>query len=99
MDISKQVCDLSSARRLKELGCRQESLWIYTDSDFEASGYRLKLRTSCRKDDFGDYYSAFTVAELGEMLPNNIGAITCNISRVVFFKCVYVVFWKGTSRH
>jgi len=56
MNISLQVCSLSQAKRLKELGIEQRSyLYHFKDGVFnEAWG--------------DDYYSAYSVAELGVML-------------------------------
>ena len=71
MKLEQQVCSLELAKRLKELGVPQESLFwwmgvrIYPESemeDFEPPPYWGE----------DDYCSAFTVAELGEMLPEFI---------------------------
>lgn len=65
MDLEQQVCSLKPAQRLKELGVKQDSLF-YWDShaiDKSQDGYGI---TSDGE------FSAFTVAELGEMLPSNI---------------------------
>ncbi len=66
MKVEDQVCSLELAKRLKELGTKQESLFYwnvqgtleYAQKDF--IGYTTDI-------------SAFTVAELGEMLPAEIG--------------------------
>jgi hypothetical protein len=71
MKLENQVVSLELAKRLKELGVKQESLfwWVdYTDGYSEPAwnlnsnhvGYKAHL-------------SAYTVAELGEMLPGDIG--------------------------
>lgn len=64
MKLEDQVCALEYARKLKELNVNQESYfeWLYRpDLD--------KWEVSPRfKNPLG--YSAFTVAELGEMLPS-----------------------------
>lgn len=64
MELSKQIVSLELAKKLKELGVKQESLhlWQYV---YAHKGYEI---------DNGDLdpsmtFSAFTVAELGEMLP------------------------------
>jgi len=71
ISLEQQVCSLELSRRLKELGVRQESyfkwvgyqLWDETQqSDYET--------TSTPSRD--EWYAAFTVAELGEMLPKEI---------------------------
>lgn len=64
MKLENQVTNLELAKKLKELGVEQESLFYWKQ---EAIHYWQKLDTkdlaapSC--------YSAFTVAELGEILP------------------------------
>lgn len=76
MKIEDQVCSLELAKKLKELGIRQESLWYWSYQSF-ITGYEWRITMS--KPDFGedqiieqttDAFSAFGVAELGEMLPN-----------------------------
>lgn len=66
MTLEEQVCSLELAKKLKELGVKQESLcyWLIPDSGFE----RLVLAEALLAEGT-DGYSAFTVAELGEMLP------------------------------
>src|SRR5439155_13694049 len=66
--LEKQVCSLDLAKRLKELGVRQESLFIWNYYP-HTDGYKLQYNP-----DYGSVLniSAFTVAELGEMLPQHI---------------------------
>lgn len=76
MKLEDQVCSLASAQKLKELGCKQESLFIWkVDDRLDDLGYELVpvagYTTSVRNRH--NNYSAFTVAELGEMLPEYIG--------------------------
>lgn len=66
MKLEDQVINLELAKRLKELGVEQDSLfyWIKKESPYvwyNSNNYPIKA------DKF--YYSAFTVAELGELLP------------------------------
>ena len=70
MTLESQVCSLELAKRLKELGVKQESVHYWCDpSDGNKRGIGF-----IRDNHVGYkvYCSAFTVAELGEMLP--IGA-------------------------
>lgn len=66
MKLEQQVCSLPLAQRLKELGVKQESYfrWVGDSvwSEDQLSEYET-FRTPKER------YSAFTVAELGEMLP------------------------------
>jgi hypothetical protein len=69
MKLETQVCSLELAKRLKELGVKQESAFGWYDTDL--AGPQLVSRKSesplARK--YGDPIAAFTVAELGENLP------------------------------
>jgi hypothetical protein len=90
MQIEQQVCSLELAKKLKELGVKQESYFIWVMSiDSPQDGYKdgeYKLTTfqSPFVNTVTNYYaagrdnpkypmfSAFTVVELGEMLPQII---------------------------
>jgi len=84
MELKNQVCSLELSKQLKKLGVRQNSLFYYLlpnlkeytitgEEDLEKIGdYYLGQAKEigvawCKED-----YSAFTVAELGEILPNDI---------------------------
>ncbi len=60
MKLENQVVNLELSKKLKELDCPQDSLWYWTGVNVE-----WELRQGLGQ------YSAFTVAELGEMLPRN----------------------------
>jgi hypothetical protein len=74
MKIEDQVVSLELAQKMKELGFEQESLFYwwwdeYTEeNDFIIEEYDA-LPT--KYDYKAEKYSAYTVAELGEMLPMN----------------------------
>src|SRR5438874_1108848 len=82
MKLEQQVCSLELAKKLKELGAKQESLFYWVDLNFGGARGELKpypmFYQQQRPWDKGDLYSehwlasAFTVAELGEMLPAHI---------------------------
>jgi len=75
MNIESQVCSLEFARRLKELGIEQSSLfyWIKYKNRSPYSIAYLAHFFRDEKNIVEELYSAFTVAELGEMLqPFNI---------------------------
>lgn len=65
MKLEDQVCSLDIAKRLKELGVEQESLWYYHGP--EEKPFFLIHAMKAPHDVV--IASAFTVAELGEMLP------------------------------
>jgi hypothetical protein len=66
MPLEKQVCSRELAKRLEELGVKQESLFWWGESKLTYTGGL----TSQAQLNGG--ISAFTVAELGEMLPDEI---------------------------
>lgn len=64
MKLEDQVCSLELAKRLKELGVEQNGLFShYLFDNRWHIGYLPTHLKECEN------YSAFTVAELGEMLP------------------------------
>lgn len=68
MKLEKQVCSLDLSIRLKKLGVKQESIFSYFTC---ANGaFELDYNTWLSEEIFPhEYISAFSVAELGEMLP------------------------------
>ena len=74
MELEAQVCNLELAKRLNELGIKQESLFYWTcwggvkPSDWWVG----KSNNEITSGGFHEYLSAFTVAELGEMLPISV---------------------------
>ena len=73
MKLEEQVVSLELAKKLKELGVLQKSVlnWASTTTEDKKSKYGLRWVHEIRQGGIiGKYdYSAFTVAELGEMLP------------------------------
>lgn len=79
MELNSQVVSLELAKKLKELGVRQETYFVWVEGAPFFDGNHserdlvlnpdelLELTNNC-SDDF-KMASAFTVAELGEMLP------------------------------
>jgi hypothetical protein len=65
MKLENQVCSLELAKKLKELDVKQESLFLWQVYSNGSAHIHLG-----RLEGFDvEYVSAFTVAELGEMLP------------------------------
>jgi hypothetical protein len=75
------VCSLERAKRLKELRVKQESFWAWYETTDRDDTPRLncfdEYCTVCTllKQAREEEYSAFTVAELGEMLRKADGII------------------------
>jgi hypothetical protein len=68
MKLENQVVSLDLAKRLTELGVKQESLFWWTDKGLMSNEWMIDSGVG-RKE-----ASAFTVAELGEMLPRTLKA-------------------------
>jgi hypothetical protein len=80
MKIENQVCKLGQAKRLKELGVIQDAIWFWVYPENEkmiSSTFGVYHHLQARDivgDNEGDQFdddlaAAFTVAELGAMLP------------------------------
>lgn len=71
MKLEDQVCSLEQAKKLKELGVSQESLfwWLELYQGPEDNFNPRYFLNSGKHKDIEIQFSAFTVAELGEMLP------------------------------
>ncbi len=70
MKLSKQVVSLELAKKLKELGVKQESMFWWQEYKSTAEEESPARVIFGHNDYFnGKWTSAFTVAELGEMLP------------------------------
>lgn len=74
MKLKDQVCSLELAKRLKELGIKQISLCYWWQHDNDC----WDLTVSVYPTSTNNYISAFTVAELGEMLPHMINTYKGN---------------------
>ena len=71
MDLKNQVTSLELSKKLKELGVKQDSLF-YLDVKSGDIHYGFPSG-NISKDEIGKrFISAFTVAELGEILPREI---------------------------
>jgi|TARA_Y100000310_G_C20704007_1_gene833010 hypothetical protein len=81
--IEQQVCSLEPSIQLKELGVPQESVWYWYRGSTTDASYSLGDTADVMNNsliplvkDQWDAFSAYTVAELGELLVNyDIGKI------------------------
>ncbi len=74
MTLSSQVCSLPLAKRLKELGVKQESLfwWGLHGKSIYYEKEKIQLQVKWQEKGNEDWASAFTASELGEMLPERV---------------------------
>lgn len=70
MELESQVCSLAPSQRLKELGVKQESCFYWTRISNEKEYFLVDAENKTKF-----MKSAFTVAELGEMLPRFVNAL------------------------
>lgn len=82
MRLEDQVCSLELAERLKELGVKQESLFYWEKCPDHGNNFVISCNehhnqitgewSNCHILEDQENYCAFTVSELGEMLPDNV---------------------------
>jgi hypothetical protein len=104
MKLENQVCGLELAQKLRELGLRQDSIFYYShDENFRIIKGKIRLvdeglrlgyfpigkflsPSYCKQE----HYSAFTVADLGEMLPRGYYSINNGMG---YWEC-----WERTGK-
>ena len=102
MKLETQVVSLNLAKRLKELGVKQESLFYWGDR-YESEKWKIwedfrALDPRRQSDPSYEFYSAFTVAELGEMLPIGVqGGLLTIAKRTVDDGYGWSVAYEGAS--
>lgn len=73
MNLEQQVCSFDLAKRLKELNVKQNSLFVWEYYDDQCHSVKFIpyaiVPDECNKFSL---FSAFTVAELGDMLPSRL---------------------------
>ena len=67
MKLEQQVVNLELSKKLKKLGVKQESLWYWIIA--EKVSWIIENNSEILSDKDKQHYSAFTIAELGELLP------------------------------
>lgn len=68
MKLEQQVCSLELARELNELGTKQDSLFWWQVCEDSTTDLQYQKTTTNFGLPVRDWYSAFTVAELGNLL-------------------------------
>lgn len=85
MKLHEQVCTIDQSKRLKELGVKQDSIFNWYKAN---NGYELYFGDVEDVSKFTTTFSAFTVAELGEMLPVNAISWKYDKDGVKLYRCV-----------
>lgn len=93
MKLEDQVCSLELAKKLKELGVRQESAFYWQiikkgicfagSKPSEKDVVTLERCHEYNEDEFVEYVSAFTVAELGELMKGQGMGVTAYSNLIV----------------
>lgn len=93
--IEQQVCSIELARRLKGLRVKQESVWRWYKEEGMVSpaAVLMGLYPECV------IAAAFTVAELGEMLPEGIFPEDAQSLNVVKMDHGWRFFYRGLDDH
>lgn len=87
MKLEDQVCSLELAKQLKRLGVKQSSLFFWEVLDENAYGIRFEVKFVPYCCPGIEKFSAFTVSELLDMLPN---CITIDSNNTGALKCFFV---------
>lgn len=82
MKLEDQVCSLDLSKRLKELGVKQESLFYWHRSAVDNKWMVSFDLLSYEGWDEEETYSAFTVAELGEIMKDKGMGVTAHSSLI-----------------
>lgn len=98
MKLENQVCTFEQAKRLKELGVKQESIWFWEEMRHPVpqgcATKRLQLYAdvghAISRSAVEANYSAFSATELGAMIP-------CNPSSSVNYSYYHRYNWRGHS--
>ena len=69
MELQKQVCSLELSKQLKNLGFKQESYFYWNHQDYSGDVFYNITHIPGKGINAYQECSAYTVAELGEMLP------------------------------
>jgi hypothetical protein len=97
MKLENQVTSLELSKQLKELGVKQESHFCWVTSTEYVTEGTLSDGTSRYDSENYTYYSAFTVAELGEMLREEEFELPTYLSSTKEWVAVYETTLIGGS--
>lgn len=103
MKLESQVTSLEISKRLKELGVKQESLFYYVGGEDGKHPIWTSFNKEISLFENKDFtYSAFTVAELGELLPEYHWSEKqsdgwCGCTRVETGKDKYIIHTQKTE--
>jgi len=76
MKLEQQVTSLKLSKKLKELGCKQDSLFYWVESSEGQEDYRVQCKDCAYEYGNHRVYSAFTVAELYQLHYQKFGTLS-----------------------
>jgi hypothetical protein len=91
MKLETQVVSLELAKRLRELGVKQESYFYWSESTID--GVHNQVNHMEPTTMLPHWYSAHTVAELGQFLPNYVSLNEMDGNRY-FYSCKQDEEWE-----
>lgn len=94
MKLEDQVCSLELAKRLKEFGVKQESIFHWMDDGYG----HINPKNYAWDNGRSSIASAFTVAELGEMLPYVVDSSKYQLTCLKGLGC-WGIWYRSTSGH
>lgn len=96
LPLEKQVCGLELAQKLKELGVEQESMfyWSHGFNCQKMDDFWELLFIESERLKYGDKISAFTVAELGEILPSGFKVCKTGTLKYLGSQCIEQGEWE-----
>ncbi len=100
MKLEQQVTSLELSKRLKELGVKQDSYfyWVKLKDNFELfSLAEVYIKELNKGESQIETYSAFTVAELGDMLPKALEMKTKTRGQK-YMKFFLEFFWDDSDK-
>ena len=102
MDYEQQVTNPELSKKLKEIGVKQDALWAWRIGKDKNDKPRLLLVHGDEANTPITFISAFTVAELGELLPNGLEYIITTTKAINKWMClcehIEGAFRKTTNR-
>ena len=108
MKIENQLTNLDLSKELEKLGVPQKSIWMWVKYELwkepriELSDLVSEIKMTCLSGKREYAYSAFSCAEIGEMLPvtiemkNETHWFDCN-KTVYWHRCGYIWIHEGSS--
>ena len=99
MKIERWVSNFELSKKIKALGVKQESYWYWVYNKVRDI-WKVTILTQCFKDhpESWEYYSAFSVGELGEMLGEDGDSCYEANNKYSKWHCHNLRFWRNCEK-